>query len=235
MADDYAQTLEKLAGMGYKYIEGGSYGDDAKAYFKLAKSLGLKTIIGGSSMSGLQKELPKYLEQANELRQKYITCYWPWMSDAKSITKEECLEAAERLNKMGRLIKQAGFKFTWHNHDKEFVDIQGKTAFDWLVQETDAAYVNVQMDTYWVAKGNHDPIALMKKYPGRIKLLHLKDITPQAKEDMTCVGSGNIDFQAVYDLMDQAGVEIATVENERTKTGLACAQSSIDHLKTIGS
>lgn len=233
MKVDYRGTLERLAEMGYRYLEGGSYGDSTEDYYRFTKKLGLKTIIGGTSMSNLQESLDQYIERGNQLHYKYITCYWPWMSDAKSLTKRECMETAERLNTIGKRITEEGFGFTWHNHDKEFAEVEGKTAFDWLLQNTDPQWVNVQMDTYWVRKGNHEPVDLIRKYPGRFKLLHIKDMDNTPERGMTCAGAGNIDFKAILELWELAGVDYATVENERATDGIPCAQTSITHLKSI--
>jgi len=238
MEADYQSTLQQLAEMGYQYIEGGAYGESPQAYLEYVTSLGLSPIIGGSSMGNLldKEALEAQIKVSHQLGQQYVTCYWPWTSDAKKLTKDECLEAAERLNAIGKQFKSEGIHFTWHNHDKEFVTIEDRTAFDWLLQHTDPDWVNVQMDLYWVRKADHDPIALFQRYPGRTKLLHVKDMTATKKRDITCVGAGQIDFAAIFEHWEAAGVEYATVEHERTKEGegIPCAQVSIDHLKQLG-
>lgn len=226
-------TLTALAEMGYTYIEGGVYGKSPTSYAKILSSLGLTAIGGGSSIANLIKNQDTFLRQAETLSQAFICCYWPWMSDATSLQKKECLEAAERLNTLGKSLKSHGVQLTWHNHDKEFVMIEGKTAFDWLMEYTDPAYVASQMDIYWVRKGGADPVALMKKYAGRIKLLHIKDMDASEEQDMTCPGDGIIDFQEVFNHATSAGVIYATVENERNKAGLSCADTSISYLKEI--
>ncbi len=235
MEEDYQACLERLVDMGYTYIEGGVYGESTAAYGKYLKGLGLVPLLAGSSMANLQKNMFSFIRDAHTLEHPFLTCYWPWLSDAKNLTYDECMLTAERLNEMGKLFKKEGLRFTWHNHDKEFAPVGEKTAFDLLMENTDQDWVGVQMDLYWVHKGNHDPIDLFKKYPGRFDLVHVKDMDTSAEQAITCVGAGKIDFQEIFSHAELAGIQYATVEHERTEKGegIPCAQSSIDHLKQI--
>lgn len=235
MAEDYAGTLEKLANMGYRYVEGGPYGDSLSDYAALLRNLGLRVIAGGSSLAGLQKDLDMYLERADVLDYRFIPCYWPWLSSAQNLTRDECLQAADNLNELGERTKKGGARLIWHNHDKEFVDLAGVMPFDLLVQNTDPGLVGIQLDTYWVAKGNQDPVALMQKYPGRYDMLHLKDLDRTEERGMTCVGEGMLDFQQIFANLETAGVRHATVEQERAGAdGLRCAEAGILNLRALG-
>ncbi len=225
-------TLEALAKMGYTYIEGGPYGKRSP-FARMLTSMGLKGILGGSSIGNLMDNKTKFLKNAEKLSHEFISCYWPWMGSADALTKEKVQRAAERLNKLGKELKTEGLQLAWHNHDKEFVMIEGKMVFDWLMELTDPEYVALQMDTYWVRKGGADPVALMKQYAGRVKLLHIKDMDSSAEQGMTCPGDGIIDFQEIFDQANEAGVKYATVENEQNKAGLPCAENSISYLKGI--
>jgi len=233
MADDYRSCLAQLAEMGYVYLEGNTYGESPEEYAHFVKSLSLVPIVGGSSMGNLQETLFQRIRDAHTLGHTYLTCYWPWLSDAKNLTEQEVLETADRLNEMGKLLKKEGLRFTWHNHDKEFVQIGEKTAFDLLMENTDPDWVGVQLDLYWVHKGNHNPLDLFERYPGRFELVHVKDMDKTEERGITCVGSGILDFQAIFDKAELAGIQYATVEHEKSVEGIPCAQTSIDHLKTL--
>lgn len=233
MKEDYKGTLRKLAEMGYRYVEGGVAGDSASAYRKFLDSIGLKMIATGGSMSGLQDELDKYLKTAEDLKVKYLVTYWPWLSSAENLTKDEVMQTAERLNKVGKKIKEAGFTFAWHNHDKEFRDINGQFAFDMILQNTDPENVTVEMDWYWVVKGGQNPVDYFKKYPGRFELAHVKDMNNNRDGGITCVGNGIMDFKEIFDQAERGGVKYFIVENERAVKGMKCAQESFDHIKMV--
>lgn len=232
MEVDYRATLTELAAMGYRYLEGGVYGDDPVAYRRFVRRLGLRPVISGGSMGVLQQDLDEYIRTAHQLGQRFITCYWPWLSDARNLTETECLETADRLNVIGRRLHREGLGFTWHNHDKEFATIGDRTALDLLLERTDPAWVNLQMDLYWVHKAGADPVAIWERHPGRTQLLHLKDMTP-VEGDIACVGAGRIDFVQLLNHPAMDHVRYATVEHERTQPGegLTCVRTSIDYLQ----
>lgn len=227
MEENPEKTLEQLAELGYNYVEGGVYGKSAASYGKILKSLGLKSIAGGAAMGNFEKDLGKYLDQANALNYAYIVCYWPWMSSATNLTLEECKKTAERLNRIGEKVKKEGFRLAWHNHDKEFADIgQMDKPFDILMKNTDPELVTVEMDLYWVKKGNADPVDLIKRYPGRFELFHVKDMDLTSERKMTCVGEGKINFKEIFKWSKKAGLKYPIVENEQSTNGIQCATIS---------
>lgn len=233
MKVDVAGTLEQLATMGYRYIEGGVYGEDEKGYANLLRRLKLKAIAGGSSLSDLQKTPETYIRRGHLLGYEYISCYWPWLSSANQLSYDECMQAAEHLNALGRQFHREGLKLAWHNHDKEFVPIGDVLAFDLLMQETDPEYVCGMMDLYWVRKGGGEPVDYFRKYPGRFELVHVKDMAADEAQSITCVGEGIIDFEAIFEHRALAGIRYMIVEHERSTDGLRCARVSAQHMKSI--
>lgn len=228
---DYKGTLEKLAVLGYKYIESGPLGDNLTDYASLLKQLKLKTISAGSSMSNIEKDPSKFIKNAHALGQKYIVAYWPWKSSAENLTHDECMQTAEDLNKMGEMLKKEEIGFAWHNHDKEFRDIgKDRLPFDYLMQETDPTLVKTQLDLYWVVKGGADPIDLINRYPGRSPLFHVKDMDNSPQKEKACVGEGIIDFKPIFKLAKKAGLKYPIVEQESNKRGFICAEISYKNL-----
>lgn len=231
MKEDYRATLKAIAEMGYTCIEGGvPEGLAPTAYRKFLQDIGLRPIATGASMSPLQKELDKYLKTAGELKAEYLVCYYPWLTSADNLTTKEVMEAANNINTIGRRVKEAGFRFAWHNHAKEFVLVDGQMAFYTLMENTDPAYSTVQLDWYWVVKGGQDPTAYFRKYPGRFELAHVKDMNNNTDGGISCVGNGIIDFAPMFAAAKTGGVKYFIVENERAVKGLKCAQDSINHL-----
>ncbi len=90
------------------------------------------------------------------------------------------------LIKQRAIVKSAGLKLAYHNHDFEFKDWGGgKTGFDVLLKDTDPSLVNFEMDIYWVVRAGHDPIKIIKENPGRIKMWHLKDMASKQPPSYT--------------------------------------------------
>ncbi len=236
LATDYRQTFKTLADIGYKCLESGFVpeGTDPKEFNRYLKALGLSTVITGIGMNDLVKgNLDETLRKAEGLGVQYITCYWPWQSNAQNLTETEVMEAAERINRFGKQLRESGFRFAWHNHDKEFAKINDEYVFDILLENTDPAYSTVQMDWYWVVKGGEDPIRYFKKYPGRFELAHVKDMNNNTDGGISCVGQGIIDFKPIFDQAKTGGARYYIVENERAVDGFKCARSSFQHLTQI--
>ena len=107
-------------------------------------------------------------------------------------------KVAEDLNILGEQCNKNGIRLAMHNHDKEFVPVQGyEWGYEVLLKETDADKVVMMLDLYWVTKGGGDPIQLLKNYPDRFELFHVKDMDKTPEKSFTCPGYGSIDFKKI--------------------------------------
>ena len=108
----------------------------------------------------------------------------------------------------------------YHNHNLEFAPVDGTTGFDILARETDPQRVIFEMDAGWVRAAGLDPVVLLNRYPGRFRLMHVKDISASThvnfklSMDSTEVGHGIIDWRRVIAAAYKAGVTQYFVEQE---------------------
>jgi sugar phosphate isomerase/epimerase len=122
---------------------------------------------------------------------------------------------AKILSTLGEKCHKAGLKLLYHNHDFEYKkDKDGIVTIEYLLENTDPKYVNFQMDLYWVTKAGADPVEYFKKYPGRFKLWHVKDMDDQGR--FAPVGNGNIDFTRILANKELSGMKYYLVEQDRT-------------------
>jgi sugar phosphate isomerase/epimerase len=143
----------------------------------------------------------------------------------------------------------------YHNHDFEFIKLDGKYALDILYDEVPAEYLQTELDVCWVNVGGEDPAKYLKKYAGRAPVVHIKDFYGERSEDMyeligiekkapkkpgnfefRPVGSGLQNIPAILEAADAAGAAWLIVEQDEPSMGLApleCAKKSIDYLKSI--
>ena len=75
-------------------------------------------------------------------------------------------------------MKDAGLTFFYHNHGYEPVPYGNGTLMDLIIRETDPARVAFELDVLWAYLPGIDPAAIIRKYPGRFKLMHIKDMKP---------------------------------------------------------
>lgn len=234
MNEDYVGTLKKLKAMGYRYIEGGYYGESVEEYNQLLTGLGLKSIVYGTTIDQLLENPDTHISAAKSLQAPYIACYYPWLYDwnkrSDLITREGAIKAAEQLNTIGKRCKESGLQLVFHNHDLEFVQLEGgETAFDIIMKNTDAELVQVELDIYWTTKGGGDPVEVLKKYSNRIPLLHMKDMSVN-DDSFTCVGEGRLDFGKIVKAAQENGVKHLIVEHDNPDDGIHCAQVGFDTL-----
>lgn len=96
------------------------------------------------------------------------------------------------------------------------------------------------MDVFWVSVGGGDPVELLRRYAGRVPLIHLKDKaagTPVQYNEAVAgtafkeVGAGTLDFAAILRAASTAGVKHYFVEQDSTPGDpLASLRQSFDYL-----
>lgn len=169
--------------------------------------------FGKYEQSGDLNIIKNYIEVAKVIGNKYIVI--PYINP--EIYKDEAKTKAwlVKLNKAAELIKSEGLKLAYHNHQIEFFKMpNGKTGYEMLLEGTKADLVDFEMDIFWVVNGQYDPAQLFKRYPGRFKLWHIKDMDKVNPLKNTEIGNGSIDFKTIFKDMKLSGMKYAFVEQE---------------------
>ena len=247
MGEDAKATLQKVADAGYSYIEaagynkGKFYGMEPQEFKSYLKSIGLtpvSTHMGGVTLENADQQIADTKAAGFE----YFTVPVPPMGmftfDRKNRTmgmKGSMKDFADILMTLGKKCEAAGLKLLYHNHDFEYKNNEdGIKPIEYLLDNTDPKYVNFQMDLFWVTKAGADPVAYFKKYPGRFKSWHVKDMDEEGK--FAPVGEGTIDFARILKEKKTSGMEKYFVEQDMTwdKKPLEVIKISHKGLKEIG-
>jgi sugar phosphate isomerase/epimerase len=230
-------VLKKVAEFGYKEIETYSYKDGKifgmafTDFGKYCSDLGMKVVSGHYGMDLLRGDWERSVADAKAIGQQYICV--PWLNDtdrAPETIKSVCAE----INKAGEICNKYGIRLGYHNHDFEFKDVNGQPMYDIMLSELDPKYVGQEMDIYWVVYAGYDPLKYFEKYPGRFEQWHVKDMDKEDRKHNTEVGSGSIDFKAIFAKAKQSGMKHFYVEQEYFKgASLDSVKTGIDYLKKI--
>tara|TARA_R110002051_G_scaffold117009_1_gene190597 strand:- start:7488 stop:8354 length:867 start_codon:yes stop_codon:yes gene_type:complete len=248
MGVDAKTTLKAVADAGYKNIEAASYADGKfynmppAEFKKLLKELKL-TPISTHQGSVTLDNADAMIADVKAAGFKYFVIPVPPMGLFKFDMESKTMGmtgGAENLtqivNTLGEKCHKAGLKLLYHNHDFEFKkDADGIVPIDYMLAHTDPKYVNFQMDLYWVTKAGADPVAYFKKYPGRFKIWHVKDMDDQGR--FAPVGNGNIDFSRILENKKLSGMKFYMVEQDMTFDGMKPLEAIIishEGLKNIG-
>jgi sugar phosphate isomerase/epimerase len=230
---DWKSALRRTVDMGYTEFEGEVDGVSPADFISFCREIGLIPVAGGVGFNAPDDDTLRRLDILKEQNMEYAVSYWPWLTGGP-FSADDCKRSADILNHLGELCKQKEIKLCWHNHDKEFIaNEQGGLPFDFLMNHTDPSLVKCEMDIYWVKKGGGDPLQVLKKYPGRISILHVKDMAAGEAMDFECPGSGIIDFAVIFDEAVNQGIEHFMVERDNVQDGMACLKSAAAYLKEI--
>ncbi len=209
-------SLQKLAAIGYRTIEtahyqdGKFYGMNPAAFKELVESTGLRALSSHSSLS--LDNIESAVEDAVKAGMKYLVL--PSIPADRRKTIDDYKTIAGELNQMGEVCRMAGLILGYHNHAFEFEKIDDQIPYDVLLENTDAELVTMQIDTYWIHYGGYSSEEYFKKFPGRFKMWHIKDMVDGEGKESTEIGSGILDFQSIYKLRKKAGMECMIVEQE---------------------
>jgi TAT (twin-arginine translocation) pathway signal sequence./Xylose isomerase-like TIM barrel. len=222
--------LKQVASFGYKQIEsyegnqGMFWGMSNKEFKAYMDSLGM-TII--SSHCNIHKDFDKKAAEAAEIGMKYLIC--PSIGSQKSI--DDWKKVADKFNDCGEICKRNGIRFAYHNHGYTFKELDGQMPQDILMQNTDAALVDYEMDIYWVVTGGSDPVLWLNKYPNRFTLCHVKDRKKNAGNEGDAsvdLGTGSIDFSKLLKLAKSKGMKYYIVEQEAYENSTPLKSVAVD-------
>jgi sugar phosphate isomerase/epimerase len=235
---DAPSALEQVAAIGYKEVEPAGFGSlqTASKFRKALDDNGLK--CPSAHLKFDLDNLQKTFDEANALGCTYATCSVPGMMIITSpptasgdlsqqyllrvlapLTPDQFKKLAEVLNTVGAAAKKAGLTYASHNHTMEFAPIDGKPGYGYLVEHTDPALVKFELDCGWTTVAGYKPADLLKKYPGRIKMLHMSDYlapksTPVSPLNSagTELGTGIVDYKPIFAAAKGYGIEHVFVE-----------------------
>jgi sugar phosphate isomerase/epimerase len=245
MQRDFEGTLARVAAIGYTEVEFAGYFDRApKDIRSLLDRNGLISPSTHIDYEVLGERWPKEIETSKIIGQSYIIC--PWIPEEVRNQPDGWKRAAEAFNRAGEVSKKAGIQFGYHNHWFEFYPVNGKRPYDFLLEECDPNLVKMEMDLCWIEVGGGDPLDYFRRYPGRFPLVHVKDVKriPKRKESggqdfgdslpgMTEVGSGIIDWKAIFAQSDEAGIKYYFVEHDNPKAPFDSIRTSFNYLKQL--
>lgn len=237
---DVPGTLEKISKMGIRQVEGGdTYGVPVDEFKQLLKKNNLQVVSVGADYKQLVANPAEAVEKAKSYGAKYVVVFWiPHDGD---FTIDHAKQAVNDFNAAGKVLKDNGISLCYHPHGYEFTPYEGGTLFDYLAKNTDSRYVNFEMDVFWVKHPGQDPVALMRKYPKRFLLMHLKDRQPGTEgnhkghadvETNVVLGTGDVGIAAIMKEAKKIGVKHYFIEDESSRS-LEQVPQSLSFLKTL--
>jgi sugar phosphate isomerase/epimerase len=222
-AKDVPGTLDKIKGMGITNIEFSSlFGKTPGELRSMLDARGMQCTSLGVGYDDLLKDADKVISTAKTLDAEFVrVASIPHAGNFDDLDAGSVKKAAIDFDTFGKKLYENSLTFCYHNHGPEFKpagELGSGTFFDYLVQKTNPKYVSFEMDALWVYWPGQDPVALLKKYPERFKLMHVKNvkkgITRGTSPVNVPVGDGQINMTAVLRAAQNTAVKYFYIEDE---------------------
>ena len=258
MEKDMDSTLKTVKEMGYDYVEfAGYFGKSAEEVKAILDKYGLEAVSVHQAIGLFEEEGQKAVDYIKTLGVKY--CAIPWYNVDEFISNWDA--TMDKFKNVSKLLGDNDIKLMYHNHDFELNKINGEYILDRLYATLPEDVIMPQLDTCWVHYAGVNPSEYIRKYSGRIEVLHLKDFVCEKlgggpvyalidedgnemdkgnKEDngfkLVPVGSGIQDWTSILAAAEDAGVEYVIVEQDESKDRdpLDAAKMSREYLRTLG-
>jgi len=241
-AQNADNVLAQIAGMGYKSIEAANYDGNGHFYGLAAKefkatvekhgmqmlsshvghNLTAEMLAGGDITPALEQVKNNWVPDHKAAGASYIVV--PWFAVPATLAELDVI--CKYLDECGKICKENGITFGYHNHSHEFQKVEDQVMYDYMIEHTNPDFVCFEMDVFWATQANASPVAYFKRYPGRFSVLHIKDVTEVGQ-------SGMVGFDAIFGADEISGAQNYIVEMEGSAYGdiLRTCQESIDYLK----
>ncbi len=189
----------------------------------MIKDSGLSVASLHSDLGSLEREPDAVAEEALSFGTDRIAITGMYRFDYSDLS--EVRKLAERLNKVGSALKANGLSLLYHNHNVELLKVSSdKTAYDVIIDETQADLVGFEFDSFWFTDGGADSKLWMNRLGDRMRMWHVTDrgsrqsgasMTPILKVDSMELGLGNMDLEGLSEIAVSNGVDSIVLESHR--------------------
>ena len=235
-------TLKQLAAGGCVYVEHANYvnrkfyGYSPTEFKKVLADLGLQMPSGQTPLAPKHWDAAKNdftdewkftVEDAAIVGQHYVIS--PWLDESLRKTYDDLKRFLDVFNKSGELCKKSGMKFGYHNHNFEISTmINNMRLYDIILKETDPSLVAQQLDIGNMYGVGGRALDIIKQYPGRFELMHVKDeIRSNTKGEMedgyesTILGKGVMNVKTIVDTALKDGGTTQFIIEQESYQGMA--------------
>jgi sugar phosphate isomerase/epimerase len=227
--DNLPGMLAAVSRIGYKGVEfAGYHGRNAMELRRMLDANGLTACGTHTPFDSIQGDKLKETIAFNAIIGNRFLIV-PWMNETKS--KQEWLNRAKLFNDVAAKVKEYGMWVGYHAHAHDFHQIDGVSAWDLFFGNTSTDVI-MQLDTSNCREGGANPVAVLKKYPGRARSIHVKcyGVGPEG-----VIGQGDVDWKEVFTFCEHKGkTQWYVVEHETSKNPLDAVTRSYAALQRLG-
>lgn len=233
-----SRTLAMVAAAGYTQVEG--YGalyaslDDLEGLKAGLENNGLTMTSGHFSLDMVEGQPGRVIDIARAVGMTHV--FVPHLAaDQRPSDNDGWRAFGARLSDAGKLIRDAGLSFGWHNHDFEFSQTGSAHPLDLVLEG--GPDLDLELDVAWTVRGKQDPAAWIEKLSGRIVAAHVKDIAPAGEckneDGWADVGHGTMDWAGLMAQLRGIGCKLFVAEHDNPSDDARFATRSIAFLNSL--
>lgn len=256
--ENFKNVMTQIKEMGYDGVElAGLYGLEPSFVKKVLDEVGLTPISAHVAFAEMIEDIDKVIADYSAIGVRYLVM--PYMAEEyRPVNPEGFRDFLPLLNEIGEKIHKAGMTFLYHNHDFEFVKLEnGKWGYDEMFDSIAHDHLQCELDTCWCDVATGEAPEFIRKYTGRIPVVHLKDYIKKGEvksmykligieeEDQgedsgyfgfRPVGFGQMIWEPVLEAAADACAEWVIVEQDEhyELAPLECARRSREYLRILG-
>ncbi|MFC7082423.1 sugar phosphate isomerase/epimerase family protein [Halorussus caseinilyticus] len=205
--DSLPDLLRRVGDTAFEGVEFAGLGDaDIEEVQNALDDAGLDVAAAHVGIEDLEADLDGVAETYAALDCERIVV--PYLDAAAFASEQAVADTARRLTELGARLDDRGVSLGYHNHDHEFADLGGGSAFETLAEETDFA---LELDVGWATAAGYDPVDLLGSLRGRVPLVHLKDVSGTTPVEL---GDGDLEIDACVRAAREAGTEWLVYEHD---------------------
>jgi sugar phosphate isomerase/epimerase len=222
---NFEATLDTIKALGINNIEFSNlFGQTPEKIRAMLDARGMYCTSYGVSYDDAINKTHEIGRIANVLGAEFVRV--AWLALKEPLTAAEAEKVAQDFNTIGSILLSGyDLTFCYHNHGYEFGSYEGGTLFDLIVKKTDPRYVSLELDLLWAHIADANPAELIKKYPDRFRLMHVKDLKKGAphgisgKTDINndvALGTGEVDIAEALKAARKSNIRYYYIEDEST-------------------
>jgi sugar phosphate isomerase/epimerase len=257
------ETLRKISELGFHYVEVTQIQMTEENVAELRRAsidFGIKIASVSApldSMPGipgesLTKDFNKIVDDCKKLDCNFIRI--GMMPIQLMGHKDQVMEYINNAEAMAEKLAEYGIELYYHNHHIEFEKYDGECLLD--IMKNNTSRLGFELDVHWAQRGGENPINVIKRFAGRVSLIHLKDyrignmnISEEDFKDMSKfmqkftniiefaeLGKGNLDIKGIIEAGIESGVQYFLIEQDDTygRDPFDTLKDSGDYLRALG-
>ncbi|WP_129112868.1 sugar phosphate isomerase/epimerase family protein [Halegenticoccus tardaugens] len=160
----------------------------------------------------------------------------PYLPDEAFESDAAVARTADRLSELADRLASRGVACCYHNHDHEFVEIEGEggaveSAFERLLADADDR-VEIELDAGWANAAGYDPVDLLDRFGDRIPIVHLKDVATETRTPVE-LGDGDLDLADCVAAARRADVDWLVYEHDDPADAVASLERGASTLSEL--